>query len=72
MAEVGGVADEEDGDGDERGASDDEGTASAEAGGAAVTVVADDGLDKHAGDGAAEPDEGGPGVGDAEELDVRG
>lgn len=72
MAEVSGKADEEDGGGYEGGAGGDEGAAAAEAGGAAVAVVADDGLDEHAGDGAAEPDESGPGVGNAKELDVGG
>ena len=72
MAEVGGVADKEDGDGDGEGAGGDEGAAAAEAGGAAVAVVSHDGLDEHAGDWAAEPDEGGPSVGNPQQLDVRG
>lgn len=33
-------------------------------------MVADDGLDEHPGDWAAEPNEGGPSVRDAEQLDV--
>lgn len=72
VAYVGGEADEDDGDGDAAGAGGDEGASPAEGGLAVVTVVADDGLDQHAGDWAAEPDVGGPFVGDAEELDVRG
>lgn len=60
--EVNGVADNED---------DSEG-AGGEAGGAAVAVVSHDGLDEHAGDWAAEPDEGGPSVGNPQQLDVRG
>ncbi|PON58442.1 hypothetical protein PanWU01x14_166540 [Parasponia andersonii] len=72
VAEIGGEADEEDGDGDEGGAGCDEWPPAAEAGGAAVAVVAHYGLDQHAGDWAAEPDEGGPGVWNAEELNVRG
>lgn len=72
VAEICGEADEEDGNGDEGGAGGDERTPTAEPGGAAVAVVADDWLDQHAGDGATEPDEGGPGVWNAEELNVRG
>src|SRR5205807_1593493 len=72
MAEVGGVADQEDRDGDGDGAGGNKGTAATEAGSAAVTVVADDGLDQHAGDWAAEPDVGGPFVRDAEKLDIWG
>ncbi|KAL8127440.1 hypothetical protein AgCh_014375 [Apium graveolens] len=37
-----------------------------------VAVVADDGLNQHARNWAAEPDVSGPFVGDAEELNVRG
>jgi len=72
VAEVGGVAYEKDGDGNGQGSGGDEGTAAAEAGSAAVAVVADDGLDQHAGDWAAEPDEGGPRVGNSQQLNVGG
>lgn len=72
MAYVGGVADEKHSDGDEDGTGKNEGTATAEAGFAGVAVEADDGLDDHAGDGAAEPNEGRPFVRDAQELNVGG
>ena len=71
MTDIGGKADEEDGCGDEAGAGGDEGSAAAEARGAAVAVVADEGLDEHAGDGPTEPDECGPRVRDAQQLYVR-
>ena len=72
VAHVGGVADEEDGDGYGEGAGGDEGTAAAEARGAAVAVVAYYRLDDHPAYWAAEPDEGGPSVRDAQQLDVGG
>jgi len=53
VAEVGGVAYEKDGDGNGQRSGGDEGAAAAEAGSAVVAVVADDGLDQHAGDWAA-------------------
>lgn len=46
VANVGGEADEEDAEGEEGGAGDDEGAAATEGGGAAVAVVAYDGLDE--------------------------
>lgn len=70
-ADIGCESDEEDGGGDEGGAGGDEGAAAAESAGASVGIVSDEWLDDHAGDGSTEPDEGGPGVGNTEELDVR-
>lgn len=66
------MADDQDGDGDRCGARGDEGRPAAEAAGAAVAQVADNGLNEEAGDRAAEPDEAGPHVRDAELLHVRG
>ena len=52
-----------DGDGDGEGASGDEEVAVGKTGGATIVVVSHDDLDEHARDWAAEPDEGGPNVG---------
>lgn len=72
--EVGGEADGEDGGGDGGGARGYEGPAATERGGGgdAVGEVADEGLDEEAGERAAEPDEAGEGVGDAQLLHVGG
>jgi len=63
VVKVGSVANKEDGDGDGEGASGDEEVAVGKTGGATIVVVSHDDLDEHARDWAAEPDEGGPNVG---------
>ncbi|KAH1162884.1 hypothetical protein GYH30_001414 [Glycine max] len=63
MVEVGSVANKEDGDGDGEGAGGDEEVAVCKTRGATIVVVSHVGLDEHARHWAAEPDEGGPNVG---------
>lgn len=70
--DVGGVADDQHGEGDRQGPGDDERPPAAEAAGAAVAHVAHQGLDDEPGQRAAEPDNAGPGVGDPQLLHVRG
>lgn len=68
MADVCSEADENDGNGDKGGTGNYKGAAAAVARGAPVAIVTDCGLDEEAGNRPAEPYEGGPFVGDAEEL----
>ncbi|KAL4559137.1 hypothetical protein LXL04_031271 [Taraxacum kok-saghyz] len=69
---VGGVPDKEDGDGYEESSAGNKGPPATKSRGAPVAVVTDDRLNNHAGDWTTEPDEGRPGVGNTQELDVRG
>lgn len=70
--DVGGVANNENGNNDRGGAGENERPAAAEAAGAFVAEVADERLDEEAGDRAAEPDDARPLVRDPELLNVRG
>nr|GMD74179.1 hypothetical protein TEA_019755 [Ipomoea batatas] len=72
VADISGEANEEDSENDEQGAGSNKGATATETPSAIVAVVADQGLNNHAGDGPTKPHKGREFVRDSEQLNVRG